>query len=364
MVYKIVGVNENSEFPPRVETRLEADFASTTDLDAEVTKTNGIAGRVTSLETLNDSGRLSESSLDTRYLAPVEPAPIAVFIGSSNVAPGTWPEQLSARMGWTVKNFSLGGGGFTSDIGNKFITQINGAIGDTSYDHSNVKFVFLADAGNDIRALRSVASEAPAVIQAAKTAYPNARVIILPALWGYAADNTIPSRMLNVLPVAEELREFARTYGADFIDFTWLWNWDDSAMMMPSEVHYTPTGFTRIARYVESYMRGNSPRVDRGWRPISSRATVVSGEFTTWRAKREGNNVCVQGTFLPNGSLGMGVDIGDMPFGMRPFENAFIVSVGNNSATQSIAIYPNGTVRAFSGTGNMVYYINAEFPVF
>lgn len=360
------------------ESAIDGRFAAKADLeyvDVAITEqdeaTGLVAGRVTSLETLTTTGRLSGPTMDNRYQL-VPPTPIAVFIGSSNVAPGTWPEQLGTRMGWSVKNFSLGGGGYTSDISNKYITQINGAIADNTYNHADVKFVFLADAGNDIRALRSVSAEAPAVIQAAKTAYPNARIIILPALWGPAADNGtgVPNtdgriaRMINVLPVAEELREFARSYGAEFIDYTWLWNWDDPSLMMPNEVHYTPTGYTRIARYVESWLRGNSPRVDRGWRPITNRSTIASTSDTDWRVKREGNEIIVQGQYYPTAALGLGTDIGDLPFGMRPFRPAYGTSVANSTASQTVAYFPNGVIRAFSGAAQVIHYVDFRMPAF
>jgi hypothetical protein len=202
------------------------DAADTANTNA----TTGVSGRVTTLETLTTTGRLAQTQLDLRYsLKP--PTPHAVFIGSSNSTPGEWVENFAADQGFIQHNYSVGGGGFTASANGQFLAQINAAIADNTYDHSLVKYVFICDMGNDIRATNSVASSAPAVLAAARTAYPSARLILVPCFWGNATDNNLAQRIASISARVQEATDAGLPFNLEIVPYSWTWMGDTGNWM-------------------------------------------------------------------------------------------------------------------------------------
>lgn len=333
--------------------------ASTTAL------TDGLATKADkSTQDTVETGRLSQTNLDLRYVKN-KPTPIAVFIGSSNVAAGTWPEKLCTRMGWTVKNFCISGGGFTTTADRSFITQINAAIADTSYVKADVQYVFIADAGNDMRAESDVTSAAAAVFSTAKINFPNAKLIVLPALWGYATDNLITTRLQSVTNRMNEMREAALGYNIEFIEWSWLWHWDSAAWMLPGEVHYTTAGYDRIVYFVERYLRNESTDNPTKWIQVPGVAGAVNTPTQVY-AKRTGNDIQVTGQFGTTGSKPVDTSVMTLPIGLRPFNEVRvpIVNVATRNADATLDIFPDGTVRGFSTLNGATYHVNFTMSAF
>lgn len=71
MSFKIVGVNEESNFPPRVETRLRGDFATRAEYDEHTQELAGLASGKADISTQEtvENGRLSEAAIDSRFLS-------------------------------------------------------------------------------------------------------------------------------------------------------------------------------------------------------------------------------------------------------------------------------------------------------
>lgn len=288
----------------------------------------------------------------------------AVFIGSSNSTVGTWPETLSARQGWTCHNYSIGGGGFTQVGGSRFGSQMATAISDLSYDHAEVGFVFICDAGNDIRGTANVSSAAAGVFADAEEAYPNARIIVIPCLWGITAANIMAGRMISVMQRFQELSEAALPYRVEIVNWSWLWHFDSPAWMKPGEVHYTESGYLRVVRFVERFLRGQSTDAPLGWRMVTAQG-YVDPDSAYLRARRIGNDTLLHGPVRLRQNVGMDSPLGQLPPGYGPHETAMIPVVSNDGRGLGTAnVYPNGLIRSWGPLSAGTWHFNSTLPVF
>jgi hypothetical protein len=325
-----------------------------------------IDNHTTQLTSINDTinnGRLSEAALDSTYVS-IEPTPIAVFIGSSNSVQGTWTENFCNLMGYINKNYSIGGGAFTQTGPSQFIAQINNAIADTTYNHAEVKFVFVCDMGNDIRGQADVSSTAPAVFSAARTAYPNARIILLPALWGNATDNLNPSRIMSISKRVTEAVNAGLLYGVELVDYSWTWHMDSSSWMEATGgVHYNVNGYARIAQFMKQWMITGNAKYDQPARFVTP-LTGVSADYSYWTISREGNIATLQGIFEVSGALSIDFDLGQIGYGYWPMDSVYSTVISNGArAGRAISIYTNGLIRTFSALEVGAYHTLASWRV-
>lgn len=193
------------------------------------------------------------AALRTELTKPA-PRPIAVFIGASNVVPGTWPEALSAWFGWDCRNFAVGGAGFYhGDVNtNSFLKQVRTAVADKTFDHTQVKFVFVAGGGNDARSADkyyTVYPEALQVIRELQAEFRNARVITIPGLWGNSPATDA------ILQVSKNIRDAALAQGAETIWHAWTWLLGRADWMADS-VHPNGEGYRQFTNYVRQYVLG------------------------------------------------------------------------------------------------------------
>lgn len=288
-----------------------------------------------------------------------------VVIGSSNATVGTWPETLGSQLGLTVHNYAIGGGGFTSAVAGRFDTQVSNAVaGMTAQQRAEVGLFFIADTGNDVRALGAVYTPALGVISSIKTSFPNARIIVLPILWGQAGDNLIAGRMTSVTQRAEELRAACVNTGAEFIDYSWTWHWDDAGWMKPGEVHYTADGYTRVAMFVRKYLRGEPTDCPRGWALPWADSSAVDASTAYIYGRREQNNIVIHGTFTLVSAAAIDRNLFVFPTGLRPRDTTKITAVRNDRSVVTLDFYPNGHFRAFCAMALDSYHVSAIVPAF
>jgi lysophospholipase L1-like esterase len=313
-------------------------------------------------DTIN-TGRLSQTALDTRYVKN-PPQPHAVFIGSSNSTPGTWTENFCTAMGYVGHNYSISGGSFTGAGAGNFLAQANTAIADTSYDHSLVKYFFICDMGNDIRATASISANAPAVFSAIRTAYPKARIILLPAVWGNADDNNIGGRVASISMRVQEARNASMPFDVEMVEWSWLWLADENSWMLPAQVHPNPDGYARIGYFMQKYMNGESTRYDRGWKFIAPLGSVVPTS-AYWRASREGNYVTLEDQFVLSGAIGVDQNIGQLEYGLWPINPIKIGVVADTTrALNTIEIFPTGLIRSFGALAADLYTLDVTYRAF
>ena len=237
----------------------------------------------------------------------------AIFVGSSNVLSGGWPTLISDAMGWTARHFAVGGTGFTQgDNGtptgpNTFLKQLQAAAANTSIVNTEVGQVFIADAGNDIRSVTTspnIGAAAVTAIDYAKAQFPNARIYIVPVLWGPHTWNNDPTQWDKLSDVVGLLRGAAVAAKVDFLEDSWIWHHNDVNSMISGEVHYTAHGHGIIADRVAQYMRSGSSQPIRQWNLVgSANANITVGrvggnDYKGLSVRREGAVVHLNGAMV------------------------------------------------------------------
>lgn len=184
----------------------------------------------------------------------------AVFVGASNVVSGTWPEALSARFGWTARNFAVGGTGFGHGAPNSFEQQVMQASESSAFANDTVDYVFIAGGGNDIRASYGGTFSADthrvnACLDLARASFPNARIIVIPSLWG---DKGLHP---NFWRVTNAIADSARARDIEVIWHAWQWLIGFPTHMADT-VHPNELGYDRFVEFISKYLRGESTSVN------------------------------------------------------------------------------------------------------
>ena len=297
----------------------------------------------------------------------------AIFVGSSNVLSGGWPTLISDAMGWTARHFAVGGTGFTQgDNGtptgpNTFLKQLQAAATSTSIVNTEVGQVFIADAGNDIRSVTTspnIGAAAVTAIDYAKAQFPNARIYIVPVLWGPHNWNNDPLQWDKLSDVVGILRDAAVAAKVDFLEDSWIWHHNDVNSMISGEVHYTARGHGIIADRVAQYMRSGSSQPIRQWNlvgPANANITVgrVGGnDYRGLSVRREGAVVNLNGAMVNSaaqtGSTGVWAVV---PSGFRPtYVQEVQARVGSVMVPCNIAPSGNLTVIGTTPAGATITF--------
>lgn len=282
----------------------------------------------------------------------------AVFIGTSNVAltTSTWPATLCARMGWTERNFAKGSTGFDQadwSNANKFPEQMTAAINNTSFNNSDVGYVFVADGGNDARNDKTVTTAATTVFDAAKTAFPNAKIICVPMLWGPNAEyNDLPLNWSRMTRVVNELRQVCLDLNVPFIEDTWTWHHGNTAAMIAGEVHYNATGNKIIADRVQQFIQKGDATPVLNWVPVPARAgyaTAAIGSSRGLSVSRRGSVVHIDGVMRTTAAASAQF-WATIPAEFRPTYSQELTGRDGTTAVP-IVINPNGSLMAVASLG-------------
>lgn len=323
--------------------------ATAVDLDAAV-------ARITTAETgLNN--RFTKVESDGRYvqIQDVE-TPIAVFVGTSNVIPNTWPEKLGAEEGWDVHNFAISGMGITFGGSNAFRGQLERAAASNAFANADVDYVFIADGANDARSTVPVLTAARSLLAYARVTFPNARIIVLPALFSASSVDLGNNVRISLSRVMSDLKLAAAENGAEYIDGSWTWHLDDPSLVVANEVHYTPAGYDRVVDWVQMFLRGGDTWNNLPWTdmPIASPYTVPSGgDVTRIRVKREMGEVTFTGAFKPGSGGIMNSDSPVVfPRGTSPRDDVPVIfSKGGQLAPSYCVVKRNGYLNLFADSG-------------
>lgn len=312
----------------------------------------------------------SPTAFDNRYVLRPNVPTNAVFVGTSNVAaPATWAETLCTRMGWTVRNFAVAGMGYTiGGATNNFDAQLRRAAADASFANADVGFVFIADGANDARANASVTTAANALYAYAKTTFPNARIIVVPAFWTNSYVDLESENRAHLMRVVYQLKDAATQNGVEYVDGTWTWTLDDSSLILPGEVHYTAAGYLRIADWMGQYFRGSNTWADIGWQDVTFTSPYAAPTAGTpkIRAMRNRHIVTVAGEFrAPSGIANASYPF-TLPYGLRPARMVpvFYAQAGS-TAPKFGQIGTDGRFQVFgadTNTNNVNF--NTQFSVF
>lgn len=338
---------------------------------ARVAGDNALNLRLDAIEPLlTGGGRLTETYLDNRYVNEFL-NPHMVMIGTSNSTPATvWPSDLASDLGVTLHNYSVGGGGFTASGTARFNNQTDTAIADNSFPKANVKYVIIADTSNDMRGEADITDEAQEVFLKLRTAYPNARIICLPAIYTLAPDNIIPNRLRSISRRYYEMTGPAADYDVELINYSWTWLFDSVGWIESSlGVHPTMQGYQFIRKQMRRYIqKGGDTDRPLGWKMGVAQAAVPS-DYMYLQTRRSGNFGQLKGRFLAN-DLAIDTAVAQMQTGANPLEDTHFLAVSNDSprASAAMVIYPNGLVRSFgvmdAPGSNTFWNVDVTYPVF
>jgi hypothetical protein len=267
-------------------------------------------------------------------------------------------------MGYIAHNYSIGGGSFTGSGPGAFNAQVAAAIADHTYDHSLVKYFFICDLGNDMRATANIQSDAITVFNAIVGEYTNAKIVVLPAVWGNATDNNIGGRIMSISVRMAELENAAQNYNIDIVDGSWLWLADAGDWMKPGEVHCNTAGYARIADFMVKHMRGESTKYNQGFQFLAAQPAINS-DYSYWNAARDGNFVTIQNNFRIDANQPIDTPLGQLPYGMWPMIVQYVPVVNTARVVGgSIVIFENGIVRTLSALTAESYFLNFTYRAF
>lgn len=153
---------------------------------------------------------------------------------------------ISRKFGWKELNFAVGGMGFL--YGNTtFITQLNNAISDNSYEHDKVKYIFVVGGRNDVSSLvdwDDLPAAVSQVISTAKANFPNAKVVLIPMMWD------VGSIHQNIYYVYKLICNAAIGTDAFVIPHAYSWLHGMKDMILPDNVHPNEDGHARLANCI------------------------------------------------------------------------------------------------------------------
>lgn len=206
------------------------------------------------------SDRYTKAQSDARYILKNAASPdvCAVIVGTSNVVQGKWPTLMCRAMGINEKNFAVGGTGMVNGA-NNFSVQLNRAIADGSFNNNDVKYVIIADCGNDAMANNDVYNGLVSLISDAKRAFPNARVVVFSAVWAWSNLHSLLKSKNGLAVCLGTMQEVCGNYGAEYVG-TEFWCLGYSKYFTDGEIHLNSTGDTRFATLAGNYLQyGNEP---------------------------------------------------------------------------------------------------------
>jgi len=292
--------------------------------------------------------------------------PLAVFIGSSNSTPGTWVEAFLDRMCWTGRNYSIAGGSFSGVGPGTFRAQMANAIADTSYDHAAVEYFFLCDLGNDIRAVANIQAYAASLFAVIRAEFPNAKIIVLPAVWGNAPGNNQAGRIQSIAARVSEVQAAGCVFDVTVIPETWLWLADGGSWMEASGgVHPNPSGYARIADFMVRYMCGVRATCNQPFKLVSPRGGV-NANASYWYAGRDGNLATLHGRFELSYPVGVDTNLGQLDYGLWPIVTPYVpvISPATRAVSGTVVIFSDGLIRSLSPLPAGVHLIDHTWRAF
>lgn len=179
-----------------------------------------------------------------------------IYIGDSYMyGPGTLTQSINARLkiNWS-HNFSYGGTGFIRDTGGKnFLHQLENAAASLYFDNDDVTDIIMAGGINDDNdnAASAYASAIADIKSYINTNFKNARVWIIPMLWGTSGFTLAESRKY------QRLFEGLITSGYAIFPYAFqiLMGLDSNTYMLDGS-HPNATGCDLIADYICSWIEG------------------------------------------------------------------------------------------------------------
>ena len=178
---------------------------------------------------------------------------IIVTFGDSYASPTddtSWAVQVANKLGWTLKNYAIGGAGYI-EPNTTYQSEFNSARQDNTYAHEKVSLVIIGGSRNSNDAYAGkIKIAATSLFQQCINEYPNARIIAIPMLW----DNKTVSDYWRYN--AGEIEQAAIETGIESIPWAWTWNMGKPENIKNDHIHPNANGTTIIRNYILRYLTG------------------------------------------------------------------------------------------------------------
>ena len=339
-------VGEDHKVVTQIDQKIsEAETRAKQDASQQVAKCyDDLFGKV------ND--RYTKAQSDARYILKnaASPDSSAVIVGTSNVVQGKWPTLMCRAMGIPEHNFAVGGTGMVNGADN-FSVQLNRAIADGSFNNDNVKYVIIADCGNDAMANNDIYNGIVSLISDAKRAFKNARIVVFSAVWAWSNLHSLLKSKNGLAVCLGTLQEVCGNYGAEYVG-TEFWCLGYSKYFTEGEIHLNSTGDTRFATLAGNYLQyGNEPvSVSTNYRVGLSGINHDSNAPLTLRLN--GGIVSLSGIVDSGGTaIGDGHDWGMIPEWAAPRCSVNLQATGGADGRTPIVtqVHANQHIQSWTG---------------
>ena len=191
-----------------------------------------------------------------------------VVVGDSLSTTGAWsstawPSYLSSVFGCTVYNKAIAGTGFVNQVNaQKFLTQLQAAVSDSSIVNSEITDVIIIGGYNDYAYESQIYAAVDDCITYARNNFTNATIHVGACLKGiypldYAIGGATAAQARSKL--ISQIERAAKRNGACIIESPWTWLMGYAAANYDN-IHVNSTGQRSIAAIIYSHLTGGSTR--------------------------------------------------------------------------------------------------------
>lgn len=159
---------------------------------------------------------------------------------------------FKARKPYIWHNYAKGGYGYIPPNGT-YQSEFETAKNDITYDHSLVKFVFVAGSRNSNDGYSGqIKTAATTLFTNIRNEFPNARVIVIPLMWDYRQFSNY--YRYN----AASIENAAAIALAESIPWAWTWcyGYDDPNWFTGEDIHPLAPAARTMASYINRYLEG------------------------------------------------------------------------------------------------------------
>lgn len=280
------------------------------------------------------------------------------FRASSNAA--RWTTLVCQAFGWSEDNRGVGGSGYSvgGESNKTFIQQLQAA----KNDHATPDIIFISGGRND--GGTTITTKAEETFRYAKTNWPTARVVCIPALWGDYRPISVDAQYR-----ADDIKTAALNEGVGMIwdSWQWLYNLTDQIHDLGSgnlDIHPNDKGYATIAHHVIQALLGGPTAISMPRTTLGSYASSLPG---TLCVSIDDGMVNIAGNVGSNTNIYGGWPFARLPEQARPAIKRFVNAWTADGGTQAlVGIETDGTLKVnniYGATGKGVGITPVSYPV-
>lgn len=280
------------------------------------------------------------------------------FRASSNAA--RWTTLVCQAFGWSEDNRGVGGSGYSvgGESNKTFLQQLQAA----KADNSAPDIIFISGGRND--GGTTITTKAEETFRYAKTNWPTARVVCIPALWCDYRPISVDAQYR-----ADNIKTAALNEGVGMIwdSWQWLYNLTDQIHDLGSgnlDMHPNDKGYATIAKHVIQALLGGPTAISM---PRTTLGSYASSLPDTLCVSIDDGMVNIAGNVGSNTNIYAGWPFARLPEQARPAIKRFITAWTADGGTQALVLIdPDGTLKVnniYGATGKGVGITPVSYPV-